>query len=59
MNRILGPITRKLGTAVGGFLGTLGLTADEASILMSAAPILAGLIFDTGLSLIAKRKGWQ
>jgi membrane glycosyltransferase len=48
---------RRGGTTLGGILSTLGVASDDASAIVAVLPIVAGVIFDTLVSLYLGKKG--
>lgn len=53
---VLGPIIRRLGTALAVYLAAKGIPEDQINQLLGAAGILAGLVFDLSLALVDRRK---
>jgi hypothetical protein len=50
---------RRGGTTLGGILATLGVASDDAAAIVAVLPIVAGVLFDTVLSLYLGKKGWK
>lgn len=57
VHEIVGPLARRLGTAVGAGLSGYGLAADDISAVAAGAVALVGIAVDLALVYLKTRKG--
>lgn len=53
---ILAPVTRRLGTAIGGVLVGYGVAEDTAAIIVAGLVAALGVVFDLVLSHVDRKK---
>jgi len=56
IHELLAPVSRRLGTLVGGALSGLGLASDDVSAVAAGAVALLGIAVDLGILYLRNRK---
>lgn len=50
MNEFVKPLSRRAGTAIGGYLVAIGVSGDQAATIAAGAVALIGVAIDLALS---------
>jgi len=56
VDSVIAPVVRRIGTAVGGFLGGIGIATHDANAAGAAVVVLLGVGAD--ILVMAVRKRW-
>jgi hypothetical protein len=59
VKQIVKPLARRLATAAGATLTTLGMAAPNVDIVVAAIPIVIGFAIDLVISNVAEARGWK
>jgi len=56
VDSVIAPVARRIGTAIGGFLGGIGIATHDANAAGAAVVVLVGVAAD--IAVMAIRKRW-